>query len=78
MGISFDQIIQRFKHLDRTAGFLNASQPPLQRLADPYYESWEQAVDLLPTLLLTGTVRSHIDHKVQTEPFDPFVIDLFK
>jgi len=78
MEISLDQFIQRFKHLDRIAGFLNASEPPLPRLADPYYESWERAMDLLPSLLLTGTVRNHIDHKVQTEPLVLFAFGLFK
>ncbi|KAF2709369.1 Indoleamine 2,3-dioxygenase [Pleomassaria siparia CBS 279.74] len=36
-------------------------QLPLDRLSDPYYESWETILDQLPSLLATASLRGEVD-----------------
>jgi indoleamine 2,3-dioxygenase len=40
-------------------GFL-PSTPPLQRLPDSYYESWETLIDRFHDLMLTGRLREYV------------------
>ncbi|EAW10434.1 indoleamine 2,3-dioxygenase [Aspergillus clavatus NRRL 1] len=35
--------------------------PPLQKLQDPYYSSWEEIVNDLPTRIEAGTIRQAVD-----------------
>jgi len=41
-------------------GFL-PEELPLRRLSDPYYASWEDIIEQLPSLLKRKTLRSHVD-----------------
>lgn len=59
-----EDLIRRFNWLDYETGFLCASKPPCQRLEDPYYEQWEAALKLLPSLLLACQVRPYIECRV--------------
>lgn len=41
-------------------GFL-PDELPLRRLSDPYYSSWEDIIEQLPSLLKRKTLRCHVD-----------------
>lgn len=41
-------------------GFL-PSEPPLQRLPDPYYAPWEQLATRIPALILSQRFRGEVD-----------------
>jgi indoleamine 2,3-dioxygenase len=41
-------------------GFL-PEELPLRRLSDPYYSSWEDIIEQLPSLLKRKALRSHVD-----------------
>lgn len=60
-----EELIRRFGRLDVASGFLKVSEPPLTRLEDSYYAEWERILELMPDLLLTCRLRSHIDKHVQ-------------
>jgi indoleamine 2,3-dioxygenase len=42
-------------------GFLPA-EPPLTRISNPYYEPWEDLVDVLPQLLNEHRIRERVDY----------------
>lgn len=46
--------------VSKELGFL-PQEPPLTRLPQDYYQPWEKLVHELPSLLLTRTIRSHVD-----------------
>jgi len=46
--------------LDFETGFMPA-EPPLQRLEDPYYGSWEKLMDRFNGLVLVGRLREAIN-----------------
>lgn len=46
--------------LDFETGFMPA-EPPLQRLQDPYYGSWEKVMDRFNGLVLVGRLREAIN-----------------
>lgn len=49
--------------ISSVTGFLPA-EPPLRRLADPYFTPWEDMMDDFNGLLLAGKLREQI-HKVR-------------
>lgn len=60
-----EELASRFGQMDALSGFLNASDPPLVKLDDPYYAGWEEAIELLPSLLLACHIRQYIDCRVR-------------
>jgi hypothetical protein len=59
-----DELAVKCGAIDSQSAFLFASEPPLVRLDDPDYTAWEDALNMLPSLLLASQIRPYIENHV--------------